>query len=219
MTNQLKKLRKQRGFTQQQAAKQLGVSQAYVSMLERGQRRPASLAHKLMKIYELPPTVLPFRKARTQPKPDDLAYELASLGYPGFAHLRGKARPVNPAQFLLRALEQSDLEARVAEGLPWVIARYPDLPVDDLLREARARNLQNRLGFVVTLARLATGKNHLQALERELADSKLAKQDTFCRQLSDPERHWLGQNRSEEARQWNLLSDFRPATVRYAAEA
>jgi hypothetical protein len=34
--------------------------------------------------------------------------------------------------------------------------------------------------------------------------------------LNEAERRWLRTNRSVEAKQWNLLSDMRPETVRYA---
>lgn len=84
-----------------------------------------------------------------------------------------------------------------------------------MVREARARTLQNRLGFVVTLARHAAGRNNLEPLEKTLADSKLEKEDSFCKELNGPERHWLREHRSEEARQWNLLSDLRPDVLRY----
>jgi hypothetical protein len=49
---------------------------------------------------------------------DKLAHELASLGYPGFAHLR--RTKANPAAVLLEALIQPDLEVRLTEALPWV---------------------------------------------------------------------------------------------------
>ena len=87
------------------------------------------------------------------------------------------------------------LEARVAEGLPWVVVRYPDMNREWLVREARARNLQNRLGFVVTLGRRAAGRDDLKELEQTLAESKLAKEDSFCKELSEPERHWLRKHR------------------------
>jgi len=89
------------------------------------------------------------------------------------------------------------------------------MPTNYLVREARARNLQNRLGFVVTLGRRATGRDDLEPLEQTLADSKLAKEDSFCKELNDAERRWLREHSSEEARRWNLLSDLRPDSVRY----
>lgn len=218
MTEQLKKARQEHGWSQQQAAGRLGVTQAYVSMLEKGKRSTAPLARKLMQVYELSPTVLPVCEVRKSPTPDSLAHELALLGYPGFAHFRRKAKRVNPAEFLVSAVAQNNLEARVAEGLPWVVLRYPDMPFDWLVREARVHNLQNRLGFVVTLARRAArGRTDLQPLEESLLDSKLVKEDSFCKELSEPERRWLREHRSEEAKQWHLLSDLRPDVLRYVA--
>ncbi len=214
---QLKSARLERGWSQQQAAARLGVTQPYLSMLEGGRRSPEPLARRLMRVYALPPTVLPVHQVRENVTADFLARELALLGYPGFAHLRGGARRTNPAEFLLTALAQRNLEARVAEGLPWLVLRYRDMPLDWLVRESRARSLQNRLGFVVTLARRAAGREELQPLEQTLADSKLEKEDSFCKELNEPERRWLREHSSEEARQWHFLSDLRPDTLRYVS--
>ena len=187
-------------------------------MLEKGQRKPsARLARKLMREYEVSPTVLPVSDAPLNMGPDDFAYELAALGYPGFAHLRRMAPMVNPAAFLLTALASDCLEARVVEGLPWLVFRYPDMDFGWLVPQARLKNLQNRLGFCVTLASKAGGNTALQKTERQLADSKLAKEDFFCRELSGVERRWLQSHSSEEARQWNLLSDLRPDALRYVS--
>lgn len=68
----------------------------------------------------------------------------------------------------------------------------------------------------MTLGRLAARRDELQPLEQTLAESKLEKEDSFCKELKDAERRWLRLNRSEEAKQWNLLSDMRPDMVRYA---
>ena len=214
----LKTARRERGWSQQRAAARLGLTQPYLSMLERGQRSPApALARRLMRVYGLSPTVLPVHEVRENVPAGLLARELGLLGYPGFAHLRGVARRVNPAEFLLTALAQRNLEARVAEGLPWLVVRFPDMDFDWLVREARMRNLQNRLGFVVTLARLAGKNNALQRPEQTLAESKLVKEDSFCKELNEPERRWLREHSSEEARQWNLLNDLRPGALRYVS--
>ena len=214
---QLRNARLERGWSQQEAAARLGVSQAYLSMLESGRRSPAPLARKLMHVYGLPPTILPASEVRENVSADFLARELARLGYPGFAHLRRGGGNMNPAEFLLTALAQRSLEARVAEGLPWLVLRYPDMSRDFLVREARARNLQNRLGFVVSLARRAGQRDDLQGLEQALADSKLEKEDSFCKELNEAERAWLREHSSEEAKQWHLLSDMRPEVLRYVA--
>jgi transcriptional regulator with XRE-family HTH domain len=215
---QLREARLEHGYNQQEAAARLGVTQAYLSMLEKGLRNPsADLVRKLMRVYRLSPTVLPVSEVSENVTPDSLAGELASLGYPGFAHLRGRARRVNPAESLLTALAQRNLEARTAEALPWLVLQYPDMPTDFLVREARVRNLQNRLGFVVTLGRRATGRDDLQPLEQTLADSKLEKEDSFCKELNEAERRWLREHSSQEARQWHILSDLRPDALRYVA--
>ncbi|MGD0910039.1 MAG: helix-turn-helix transcriptional regulator [Candidatus Acidiferrales bacterium] len=214
----MKTTRLNRGWTQQEAADSLGVTQAYLSMLEEGRRNPSPrLARKLMHVYDLPPTVLPVSDVRENVTADFLAHGLASLGYPGFAHFRARTRASNPAEFLLTAVAQHNLEARVAEGLPWVVLRYSDMDFGWLVPQARMKNLQNRVGFTVTLARLASRNDALQAPEEMLADSKLEKEDSFCKDLSEPERRWLREHRSDEARRWNLLSDLRPDALRYVA--
>ena len=206
-----------RGQNQQQAADHFGVSQAYFSMLEKGVRKPSRrLAQRLMRFYSLPPTVLPTTPFETTSgSPEVLARELGWLGYPGFAHLATGQKKMNPADFLLAALSQNNLEARTAEGLPWLVAKYPDMNSGWLVQNARSKNLQNRLGFAVTLAQRASNNGGLLNLEKELEDSKLVKEDSFCRELSDGERRWLREHRSAEAAKWNLLSDLRPESVRY----
>lgn len=212
---ELKQARLKRGYNQGEAAARAGVTQAYFSMLENGRRAPSSeLARKLMRLYGLAPTALPVSDLPGRVSPDFWASELASLGYPGFAHLAGRKR-VNPASFLLTALAQPNLEARVAEALPWLVFRYPDMNFDWLVPQARMKNLQNRLGFAVTLARLAGRRENLAPFERVLGESKLEKQDSFCKELTEPERRWLQEHSSPEARQWNLLSDLGPNVLRY----
>lgn len=216
--NQLREARLLRGDSQRQAADRMCVTQAYFSMLEKGIRTPSSkLAGKLMRRYRLSPTALPVSEVPYHVSPDFWAAELAALGYPGFAHLRRATQKVNPATFLLAALAQRNLEARVAEGLPWLVWRYPDMNFDWLVPQARMKDLQNRLGFAVTLARLAGHQENLLPLESTLADSKLEKEDSFCKELTEPERRWFREHSSPEARQWNLLSDLGPETLRYVA--
>lgn len=214
---QLREARLKRGQNQEEAADHFGVSQAYFSMLEKGLRQPSrKLAERLMRFYNLPPTVLPTTSFDdVEESPEFWAEELSYLGYPGFAHLKASRKKMNPADFLLMALAQNNLESRTAEGLPWVVAKYPDMNSGWLVQNARSKNLQNRLGFTVTLAQRASHNQTLLDLEKELEDSKLAKQDSFCRALSDGERRWLSEHRSPEAEKWNLLSDLRPDMLRY----
>jgi len=51
---------------------------------------------------------------------------LGSLGYPGFAYLRGSARQ-NPTELLMEALDSDDLDSRVTEAMAWLPLTYPHL--------------------------------------------------------------------------------------------
>ena len=85
----LRKVRKERGWTQAEAGARLGVSQAYVALLEKGRRRvPADLARKAVRQFKLNPVMLPAEKPSATTG-ERLARDLSRLGYPGFAYLRG----------------------------------------------------------------------------------------------------------------------------------
>ncbi len=83
--------REQKGWTQEQAALKLRLSQPYLSLLEKGTRRvPDRLARKVAKLYDLSASKLPVEATghSVQAKPDDaLASDLAALGYPGLTYL------------------------------------------------------------------------------------------------------------------------------------
>jgi len=227
--NLLRRVRQDRGWTQMEAAQRLGLSQPYLAMLEKGKRRlNAKLARKVARAFRLPPTALPlsdppYPPARTDPQL--LAEELAALGYPGFAYLQGRRKRKNPAELLLTALAQENLEARQAEALPWLLLKYWDSDEQWMVQNAKLRDLQNRLGFVVTLARQVAERDGattsprllaLQNLEVALEVSKLAREDTFCQAwLSNRLREWERQNRSDEAVRWNLLTSWKAEDLRY----
>ena len=218
-----------KSWSQVEAARRLGVSQPYLAMLERGQRRlTPRLALRAARLYDLPPTAVPRaqRGFRGPLGSATLARDLAGLGYPGFAYLRSRHPvPKNPGEVLLAALAKDDLEPRLVEALPWLVLRYWTLDWSWVVREAKMRDLQNRLGFVVSLARrLAERAGHertaltLRTLEAELDRSRLAREDTLCRaSLPAAERRWLTEHRSEEAKHWNLLTDWTADALRYAA--
>lgn len=225
-TNELRSVRKVKGLTQAKAAERLGVSQAYVAMLERGKRKlTPRLARRAVRVYGLPPTAVPPSDELTKRGANELAEDLAGLGYPGFAYMRSpRWTPRNPAEVLLSAVAQSNLEPRLVEALPWLLLHYPDLDRGWLVSGAKARDLQNRLGFVVTLARRLADRvakedtaRTLNELENNLERSRLAHEDTFGKPaLSEAERRWLEQNRSEDAKHWNVLTDWTADALRYA---
>jgi hypothetical protein len=113
--------------------------------------------------------------------------------------------------------------ARVTEALPWALVKFPDLDWDWLVAEAKLANAQNRLGYLVSLARqVEETKNDakvLNALDRvylELEDARLAKEDTLGRDVTDAERQYFRQHRPESAAHWNLLTTLRASDLRYA---
>jgi transcriptional regulator with XRE-family HTH domain len=213
----LKRVREVKGWTQQKTARKLGVSQAYLSLLESGRRRPSRrLLNRLARLFDLPPTAVPPRQEDVAPS--DLAAALAALGYLPFQHFARHAPLVNPAQVLLAALQVDTLEPRVAEALPWLVNRYSDLDWTWLLPLVKVTDRQNRLGFVVSLARKLADRHGeseraeaLRSVEATLERSKLVREDVFGRSsLTASESRWLREHRPEEARHWNVLSNMRP---------
>jgi len=224
-TSWLKALRGHKGWTQEATAQKLGVSQPYLSLLEQG-RRPLTkrLLSKLQRHFDVPATELPVEAPRPNVGAQQVAEALGALGYPGFAYLRRGTR-WHPAQVLLAALQQSNLEARLAEALPWVVLHYPKLNWDWLLERAKVNDVQNRLGFVVTLTRQLAEQHgdhttaaRLSGFEQQLERARLAKDDTLGREsMTAAERRWLHDKRSPEAQHWNLLTDLVPEHLPYAS--
>jgi transcriptional regulator with XRE-family HTH domain len=223
----LKQVRERNGWTQAEVACRLGVSQPYWALLENGKRRvPRRLARKAVRMLGLTPTALPPNEPQTRRLTgDELTRALAGLGYPGFAYVRSGWRK-NPAEVLLMALQQDELEARVAEALPWLLLRFPGMDANWLASRARLMNLSNRLGFVADLARRVAERTdapdsfrvrQLQKLCADMSNSRLDREDTLCQaSLSQAERGWLRDNRPNEAKYWHLLTNWQPEHLQYA---
>lgn len=219
--------REKAGLTQIAAARSLKVSQPYLSQLETGSRMAgAELARKAAKVYRLTPTVLPLPEALDvrDGSPDELQRKLASLGYPGFAHVRFKAVS-NPAEVVLHAVVKPDLDTRLVEALPWVLSTYTDLNWGWLRDRVKLNNAQNRLGYLVHLAEqvaraVPERQGAVQVLSRwegELEEARLAHEGTLCRDsMPEPERNWLRSNRPEAALHWSLLSGLTAEQLPYA---
>jgi transcriptional regulator with XRE-family HTH domain len=223
----LKSARKKVALTQADAAARLGVSQPYLSHLERGLRRlTPRLARAVAKLYGLPATALPVPE--TLPDRTDserLARELAALGYPGYAHLTPR-QSVNPALVVFEALSGNNVDARVTEALPWVLLRYPDLDWDWLVEKVKLRNLQNKLGFLVGVAQdLAKRREGSSTMVAQLAkalgeleQARLVAETTLGREaMPSAERKWLRKNRTLQATHWNVLSTLSADRLPYAA--
>ena len=123
---------------------------------------------------------------------------------------------MNPAEVLMAALDTDDLDARVTEALAWLPMEFPEMAWDWLTACAKLADRQNRLGYVVELGRQAAGLRGKAGLEAELAGrvgklepSRLAKEDTLCREsMTRAERGWLRDHRTKVAEHWNLLTDL-----------
>jgi transcriptional regulator with XRE-family HTH domain len=223
---ELKQARQHKGWTQEEAASHLGLTQAYLNLLENGKRRlTPRVVRRAVSVYRLSPEVLPVGEdfVPTQTSDDQLVEWLVRLEYPGFAYLKTHTARKNPYEVLLTALGQASLDARVAEALPWVAMKYGQ-PDTWLVGTARKFNLQNKLGFVVRLGRRVaesrgdnTRSKELGKLEEMLEQSRLAKEGFFYRPpMTEREREWLSKNRTADAVHWNLLADMRPEQLSYA---
>jgi transcriptional regulator with XRE-family HTH domain len=221
----LKDARERAKCTQAQAASKLGLTQAYLSMLERGHRPVTSrLARQAQRTLHLPPTALPLE---TEEMPfageSELSLNLGALGYPGFSYLRGGPTR-NPAQLLFYALNQPDLDTRVVEALPWLTYTYANMNWDWLSNNAKLHDRQNRLGFIVTVAGELAAKAGDSTRSQALTDSRallersrLVQEDTLCHDsMTKVERKWLRSNRPPEAKHWNLLTDLDLRHLAYA---
>lgn len=226
---QLQQARKQSRRTQVEAARDLGVTQAYLSMLEKG-LRPVSdnVKKKAVEVFRFGPTQLPLTESLFTARSvtnDQLAAELAALGYKGFSHLK-PAGVRNPAEVLASALNADNRNARLVEALPWVLLRYPDLDWKSLAKAAKLNNFQNRLGYLTNVARRLAGRRgdkrvatKLKRIESQLEKSLLFREDTLCNEMmTNAERKWLQNNRPDEARRWRVLTHLSPEHIRYAAE-
>jgi transcriptional regulator with XRE-family HTH domain len=222
---QLRELRERHVWTQVDAARRSGVSQPYWSLMERGLRPvPRRVVAALLKCVDVPATALSVNAGEPLTDAQSVASRLAALGYPGFAYLARGASRVNPARLLVDALRQPYLEARVVAALPWVLVAYPDLDWHWLLDQAKRDNLQNRLGFLLGVAqRVAELQNASTSAERfsgwlrVLDDARLVREDTFAERLTEAERRFLREQRSELARHWNMLTGMRPEHLSYVA--
>ena len=175
----------------------------------------------------MPPTTLPFKVKRRLSQRNGntwVATRLASLGYPGYAYLKRATAPNNPAEVLLRALAMNPLEQRLTEAMPWFLLRFSGFDQERLVKAARELNVQNRLGFVVSLAKAVAKSNpgyadrvpELARLESALEPYRLAREDDLGQTIrSQRLRAWVRKNRSEAAVHWNVLTDLSSEHLAY----
>jgi len=226
----LKKARREAGLTQEQLAEALGCSQPYLSLLEHGRRPvPRAMKAKLVRLLELPATDLPLRLTppRRSSSQDWARRKLGELGYPGFRYLDRRRRPsVNPAEVLLRVLASDRCDPRLMEAMPWLLLHFSNLDRDGLVSQARQLNVQNRLGFVVALAREVARRtpeysgrlDELDLLDQALEPFRLARHDDLGQDFKTERfRNHVRENRSAVAAHWNVLTTLAPQHLAYAS--
>jgi len=204
-------------WTQNDAAEKLGVTQAYLSMLEGGTRAVSSeIAEKAIHVFKIPATALPLGQYQHCNHNDGFFQRaLGALGYPGFGYMP-KSPKLNPTEILMAALDSDNLDSRVTEALPWLPVAFPKMDWAWLMFNAKVRDRQNRLAFVTLLAAQIASKRSYSALEAillktvdTLERSRLAAEGTLCREsMTAAERKWLKTHRSPAAKHWNLLTDL-----------
>jgi len=222
---QVRTARTARRWTQAALATRLGVSQGYVCLLERGARPvPATLAATLARLLDMAPSTLPASADIRAYDAGAAARALAALGYLRFPDRPSRRGRRNPAEVALRCLRAPDVETRVVEALVWLLVVHADLDWTWLARHVKADDLQNRLGFLVSLAAQtaerkgdAVAAARLAAARLALDRSRLVGEGAFRASLSEAERRWLRQHRSPEAAHWNLLTNLTVADVPDAA--
>ena len=225
---QLRQFRKQKRWSQEVAAGHLNLTQPYLSLLEKGARPLTDdLTVKAVRVFGLAAATLPVKKDLSRVSntdEDSLVKELAAIGYSGFSHVKPSSRLKNPAEVLVAALGANELDARLVEALPWLVAQVSEASWGKVIAAAKVKDLQNRLGFVTSLARTAAERRgelkqaaRLKRREDALAASRLFKEDTLCADsMTETEKKWIRQNRTAEAEFWRVLSDLKAEHLSYA---
>lgn len=208
--------------TQAEAAEAVGVRQPFVCAVEKG-LRPVTPALSNW-LYSVCPEALAATPPAGRPSAHSseiLKARLGNLGYPGFAYMAHEHENADPLSVLLDALSTEDLDPRVTEALPWVLAHRTDLDWRKLTDQVRLRNLQNRLGFLIEVsveaakrARLEDVAVRLEPWLHWMREARLFREDTLCKNsLTHVERRRLRRNRPKAARFWRLFTDLNAKEV------
>lgn len=209
MAASLKPWRRRNNLTQVDAAALLGVSQPYLSLLEKGARPlTKDLRDRMKAVHGLKSKVSTDDRFRQQ---------LSALGYPPFSHVPPtRARP-SPDALLLSVLSQHDADSRVVETLPWLVRHYAgQMNFPWLVRQAKLGSLQNRMGFVLQAAGVATPQ--LLTAVHDLERARLLEEATLCwDSMPAAAREWVRANRSPLAMYWNVVTTLRPEDAHDAA--
>ena len=194
----LQRWRARNNLTQVEGASLLGVSQPYLSLLEKGARPLTPVLRSRMRGVG--------RSTGSRSADDLFRAQLSALEYPAFSHVaRSRSKP-EPEALLLSILAEAQVDARVADALPWLVRNYDsEMNFAWLVRQAKLRDLQNRLGFVLALSGVQT--KAAAAAMGELERARLLEEATLCWDaMPQITRDWMRMNRSALAEHWNILT-------------
>lgn len=209
MAVSLQSWRENHDLTQVEAASLLGVSQPYLSLLEKGARPLTKTLRTRMNAVH---------RSRPEDALDDrLREQLSTLGYAPFCHVSPARVKPAPDVLLLSVLGQPDVDSRVVEALPWLVRTFaPTMNFPWLVQQAKLGNLQNRMGFLFQ----ATGcqKAELMAAVDALDRARLLEESTLCwDSMPAATRKWMREHRSSLAQHWNLVTTLQPEQSQHAA--
>ena len=210
MAVNLQRWRRRNKLRQVDAAALLGVSQPYLSLLEKG-ARPVTRALRVRLGWMQGDN--PQSRKKGAPLDDQFRAQLSALAYPGFAHVRPAKPKPHTEVLLVSVLSRANADARVVEALPWLLRRYADqLDLPGLVRQAKLLNLQNRLGFLLQASGVQWPEFSTAVAELERA--RLLQEDTLCwDSMPVATREWMRDNRSALAAHWNVVTTLVPESL------
>ena len=212
LAERLRRSRLEKGLTQEEVGKLLGVSRLAVWGMEQGKRAvDAWELYNLARVYGKSVEDF-FREKVTE---SDLVLSFQEYGYPVYStQPAGRGRLLDPTTLFLYVLAEAP-DPRLVEGLP-VVVFTQSLNYEWLYREALRLGVQNRLGLVLDLTlqafqRLGAAKDTrlLEALLSRLERVKLGRVEAFEGRAPSPNEEERLQRLSDPlSRKWNLLSNF-----------
>lgn len=208
----LKTLVNARGYMPQKGvAERMGVSQSVISKIEAGTREPtATELWKLATLYKKP---LSYFFAEEKIRPLFITEEVVVWHIDHYGYKLLVSRKVNAAKFQI-SLEETILAVlqwfsspRLLESLP-VLLYLNDVDTDELYGSAIKEGLQNKLGFIVSVAMECVNIQELSRLRKKLEWMKLAREESFNEhidEMSEATLDYLRRTRDPLTAKWNLL--------------
>lgn len=202
MAVSLQSWREDHDLTQVEAATLLGVSQPYLSLLEKG-------ARPLTKVLRMRMSAV-HRSCPEDVLNDRFREQLSALGYAPFGHVSPARVKPAPDVLLLSVLGQPDVDSRVVEALPWLVRTFvATMNFHWLVQQAKLGNLQNRMGFLFQAS--SCQETELLAAVEALNRALLLHEATLCwDSMPTATRKWMREHRSSLAKHWNLVTTLQP---------